>query len=815
MYADSNGVWHRAEDIVGGTFGTDEGTPKFYFLNNVGIGTTTATSNLTVNGSTQSSIFIDYENSSYYLDSDKISKIFTLNSQTLSNTGKITTNELTSTTGVTSTKFIDLDNLSYEIDPSFESSFNQLRANGISTYISRADIYRDITGTSNFLNLNGFSNINSLQTTSLVTGPITSGSISATTISGTSILLNGQNIDLRFVNEGQGNSILSGMIVDGTITASDLGANSVGTSELASNAVTSAKVKDNSLTASDLGANSVGTSELVNNAITSAKVLDNSLTASDLGANSVGTSELVNNAVTSAKVLDNSLTASDLGANSVGASEIAEAKSGDYYGRGVEIADDGVMEIGRYIDFHDADADTSNYDSRISANGATLSISGDLSVLGGDLNIGDAKFYRDSANRIATPGSFYVRSSSPGTYLYSTNTYLGASSGDAIHIRGNVFDGNNFRILNGDVYARNFYNDGQNIDLRYVNEGQENSILTGMIVDGTITDADLGANSVRTTELASNAVNSAKVLDNSLTASDLGANSVGASELVGSYESGSAYNSKFMGVDTDGHDGLKDSTGSTSNWIRTTTKGIIPKTSGGASSLGTPGWPFTSVHAKDFYDDGEVLATRTYVDSKNTNSPIFNTVDTGQGSNELYAMNQDVQSSDSPTFNDLTVNGVVTVGGKIYSGGKEVLTSLPPVLDIFIVKDTCSWSGYLNSAGGALSHECSNQGVISGLDSNYNIGDRRWRVRCCTLKVVSNNEPAPAFCEYSGSNRAIGYRKSEGGWSSCSATCGPTSSGNIYGTKGRTYSSCDSSGSYSTKSESKSCSTYCHSGGDN
>jgi hypothetical protein len=132
-----------------------------------------------------------------------------------------------------------------------------------------------------------------------------------------------------------------------------------------------------------------------------------------------------------------------------------------------------------------------------------------------------------------------------------------------------------------------------------------------------LTASDLGANSVGTSELANNAVTSGNVKDNSLTASDLGANSVGASELVGSYESGSAYNSKFMGVDTSGSfDGLKDSEGSTSEWIRTTNNGILPKTPGGASSLGTSGWPFNTVHAKNFYDDGQKLATQTYVDSK-------------------------------------------------------------------------------------------------------------------------------------------------------------------------------------------------------
>ena len=77
----------------------------------------------------------------------------------------------------------------------------------------------------------------------------------------------------------------------------------------------------------------------------------------------------------------------------------------------------------------------------------TTSPSQKLHVVGNSLVTGntyigttDAYFYRDAANRIATPDQFYVQASSANTYLYSTNTYLGASSGDAIHLRGNSFD---------------------------------------------------------------------------------------------------------------------------------------------------------------------------------------------------------------------------------------------------------------------------------------------------------------------------------------------------------------------------------------
>ncbi|MCB9232295.1 MAG: tail fiber domain-containing protein [Bacteroidia bacterium] len=66
------------------------------------------------------------------------------------------------------------------------------------------------------------------------------------------------------------------------------------------------------------------------------------------------------------------------------------------------------------------------------------------SLVTGNTYIGatDAYFYRDAANRIATPDDFYVQATSGNTYLYSTNTYLGNSSGDNIHLRGNQLDWN-------------------------------------------------------------------------------------------------------------------------------------------------------------------------------------------------------------------------------------------------------------------------------------------------------------------------------------------------------------------------------------
>jgi hypothetical protein len=126
--ADTNGVWHKAEDIRGGVFGLDESTQEFYFLNKVGFMTQTPTHELTVNGGISTKTLYDYD-----------------------------------------------DNLFF-IDPNGNS------------------VLKDVDFKS--------------------------------------ITINGIIIDNLYVNENQVNSISSVMIVDGTITISDLGNDSVGASEL-------------------------------------------------------------------------------------------------------------------------------------------------------------------------------------------------------------------------------------------------------------------------------------------------------------------------------------------------------------------------------------------------------------------------------------------------------------------------------------------------------------------------------------------------------------------------------------------------------
>lgn len=59
---------------------------------------------------------------------------------------------------------------------------------------------------------------------------------------------------------------------------------------------------------------------------------------------------------------------------------MSKASSGSYFGKVTVIGGDGVMEVGRYLDFHTTNESTSDYDVRLTANSGNLTCSGSVTA---------------------------------------------------------------------------------------------------------------------------------------------------------------------------------------------------------------------------------------------------------------------------------------------------------------------------------------------------------------------------------------------------------------------------------------------------
>lgn len=123
---------------------------------------------------------------------------------------------------------------------------------------------------------------------------------------GTDILTRDQ-ADGRFVISGMVDSVLSSMIVDGTITAVDL----------ADSAITSVQLADGSVT----------TLELLDGSVTSAKIADGTIASIDISDSAVITAKILDGAITDVKLADGSISISKLSSSMCSTGEILKKTS--------------------------------------------------------------------------------------------------------------------------------------------------------------------------------------------------------------------------------------------------------------------------------------------------------------------------------------------------------------------------------------------------------------------------------------------------------------------------------------------------------
>ena len=114
-----------------------------------------------------------------------------------------------------------------------------------------------------------------------------------------------------------------------SITATQLAADSVGSSEIEAGAVQSSEIANDGIGTEDYGPGSVDTAALANVSVTEAKLADDAVATETIADGAVTTIKIANNAVTSAKIPDNAVGVSEIAANAVRASEIQSGAVGN------------------------------------------------------------------------------------------------------------------------------------------------------------------------------------------------------------------------------------------------------------------------------------------------------------------------------------------------------------------------------------------------------------------------------------------------------------------------------------------------------
>ena len=115
-----------------------------------------------------------------------------------------------------------------------------------------------------------------------------------------------------------------------------------------------------------------------------------------------------------------SLDASKISSGTLNADRLPRPVSGDWWNGGAAVVGaDGVMEIGKYIDFHDSDTETSDFSYRMTATNTNMAFSGTITATGyNDANWNTAYGWGDHSTQ-GYLTSFDITTQTDGKYLRS------------------------------------------------------------------------------------------------------------------------------------------------------------------------------------------------------------------------------------------------------------------------------------------------------------------------------------------------------------------------------------------------------------
>ena len=128
--------------------------------------------------------------------------------------------------------------------------------------------------------------------------------------------------------------------------------------------------------------------------------------------------------------------------------------------------------------------------------------------------------------------------------------------------------------------------------------------------------------------------------------------------------SGARANLSVLGTkNANGYYGLTKPDGTDSDWIRTTSNGILPYKSGSSSSLGTSAWHFSQAYIDTVYGNLDGLATKATQDASG------NVITDTYLRKDFDTINQNVIFNNSVTIEDLAVGSLLVNGNARFVNG--------------------------------------------------------------------------------------------------------------------------------------------------
>ncbi len=296
------------------------------------------------------------------------------------------------------------------------------------------------------------------------------------------------------------NSITAAQIAPGTITAGEIQANTITSLQIAPSTITSAQIAASTITAGEIASKTITAGQIAAQTITSGEIQGNTITAAQLATSAVDTDEITAGAVTAAKlgadavttdkILNGTILLADFNQNGADSGQVMK-----WNGTAWSIQDDAVGGGGDITGVTAGDG--------LTGGGAT----GDVEL---DVDFGT------SGTALTVARSDHDHDADYADIVHNHDASYAALGHD--HDADYAALGHNHDAM----YAAIVHDH----DADYVNEGQANSVTSGMITDGEVGTNDIGTGAVTEGKLGTGAVTADKLGTGAVTNAKLGADAV-------------------------------------------------------------------------------------------------------------------------------------------------------------------------------------------------------------------------------------------------------------------------------------------------